>query len=277
MCPCAAAFLSAFLFPSVSTIPPPLAITQPSVLANSVRASRSASSSLNLGQPLALTKSMICMPFSATNASSRSRNSRFIRRASSRPIVVFPAPRIPIKIQCDTAEAAGFSSGWESAEEREAPRCCRRWSQYSGYVFSTHSFSVMMRPGRRQPKTPKLMAIRWSSWQWITAPLSLSAPQAPTISIPSSSSPAVTPHFPSSSTMTAIRLHSFTRWFATPWMRVVPFATAASTAAVMKASVIDSMSMSPSPFRVPAAGPWTVVFCASCSIVHPILASKWQN
>ena len=41
-----------------------------------------------------------------------------------------------------------------------------------------------------------------------------------------------------------MRLHSFTRWFAIPMMRVVPFDTAASTVAVRNASVMVSISSS---------------------------------
>mmetsp|Transcript_96129 Transcript_96129/g.140482 ORF Transcript_96129/g.140482 Transcript_96129/m.140482 type:complete len:283 (+) Transcript_96129:106-954(+) len=274
MWPCARAFLIASRLPSTSTMPPPQEMTVPTERTLMVCAKRAASMSRNLGQPLAVTKSMMGILRSATATSSMSTKSRPMRRARSLPIVVLPAPRMPIRMQCWLLGAKGSSSGCESALESVAPRCRRRWSQYSGYVFSTHSFSVMMRPGSRQPSTPNDMAMRWSSWHWMMAPRSLLTPPAPSISIPSSSSRHVTPHLVSSTCITWMRLHSFTRWLATPRMRVVPLATAASTAAVIKASVMVSMSKSPRPLSVPAAGPCTVVCEALCSIVQPILASK---
>mmetsp|Transcript_10942 Transcript_10942/g.26571 ORF Transcript_10942/g.26571 Transcript_10942/m.26571 type:complete len:317 (-) Transcript_10942:1898-2848(-) len=281
MCPWRPAWRRRSREPSVSMMPPPHAITTPAFAAWRVSVRRSASRARNAGQPFASTNLIIGIPTFSIARSSRSRNGRRIRRASSRPMVVLPAPRIPIRMQCASlgfrTALARASSGCESAAWRVAPRVRRRWSQYSGYVFSTHSFSVITSPGRRHPRTPKDMAMRWSSWHTIVAPPMFFTPPQPWISMPSSSSPHLTPHLPSSDTITAMRLHSLTRWFATPRIRVTPVATAARTAAVMNASVIVSMSMSPRPLSCPAGGPVTVVSLSSWVTVHPILPSRWQN
>ena len=78
-------------------------------------------------------------------------------------------------------------------------------------------------------------------------------------------------------TTAAIRLHSFTRWFAIPVIRVERcspcVATASSTAAVRNASVMLSMSIVPSCRSAPGGGPATVVLAALCSTTQPIGAS----
>lgn len=139
-------------------------------------------------------------------------------------------------------------------------------------------------PETREPSTAKDIAMRWSLWHETTVGRGTKVVgSTPVIQMPSSSSPAVTPSFASSVTITSIRLHSLTRWLAMPVMRVVPSATAASATAVMNASVIGSISTSIALSRLAPLGPVTVVRVFVCATSHPMslhsnakAASPWM-
>mmetsp|Transcript_15630 Transcript_15630/g.36906 ORF Transcript_15630/g.36906 Transcript_15630/m.36906 type:complete len:317 (-) Transcript_15630:390-1340(-) len=271
--------------PGLSTIPPPHEMTR---LLDSprTRPSSCVSATRNASQLFVATKSPMEVPNSAVIASSRSTNSSPRASAKALPSVDFPQPRMPIRITFAFALTRLRMVPVSAVERCETkvrasvtltPSLVTS-SQNSGYVFSTQFFSVTTIPGTTQPRTAKDIAMRWSSWHTMRAPWNFErSPPQPSISIPSGSSRTTTPHLPSSLTITAMRLHSLARWFAIFTMLVVPDATAATTHAVMNASVMSPMSISPGAMRPPDFGAVTVVESASCLTAQPIFSNRRQK
>mmetsp|Transcript_13308 Transcript_13308/g.44369 ORF Transcript_13308/g.44369 Transcript_13308/m.44369 type:complete len:425 (+) Transcript_13308:1896-3170(+) len=265
---------------AVSTMPPPVAITVRCGLERSTSTRSAASRSRKTGQPCCSTAVMMA-PCLSTYKWSRSTHSHPRARAADSPKCVLPAPRIPtitMDASADAPAAAAplHASGGGTSYDRPSLELIT--AQNSGKVLSTQSFCPMVMPGSLAPSTAKDMAMRWSLWHAMVAGRGAKvAGSTPVTHMPSSSSPASMPSLPSSDTMTAIRLHSLTRWFAIPVTREVPSATAITATAVMKASVSGSMSTSTARSRCDGGGPLTVVLVPSCCTAHPISPSSAAN